>query len=140
MLKKILSISGKPGLFKLISYGKNLIVVENVTDKKRIPAYTHDKIISLGDIAIYTDSEEIPLGDVFDSIYTKFEGKNVDPKNYKTPADLVNFFSEILPNFDRERVYNNDIKKIISWYNILVNANLTEFKHTQEEKADEEQK
>lgn len=139
MLKKILSISGKPGLFKLISYGKNLIVVENVTDHKRTPAYTHDKIISLGDIAIYTDSEEIPLGDVFNTIYKKFEGKAVDAKAYKTSDDLVNFFSEILPNFDRDRVYNNDIKKIISWYNILVNANLTEFKAVEKAEAEDKE-
>ena len=139
MLKKILSISGKPGLFKLISYGKNLIVVENVIDHKRNPAYTHDKIISLGDIAIYTDSEEIPLGDVFDTIYKKFEGKTVDPKAYKTPEDLVKFFSEILPNFDRDRVYNNDIKKIISWYNILVNANLTEFKAVEKSETEDKE-
>lgn len=127
MLKKILSISGKPGLYKLISYGKNLIVVENVTDNKRIPAYSRDKIISLGDIAIYTDSAEVPLGKVFETIYKKYEGKAINPKEYATPADLQAFFSEVLPEYDKERVYNNDIKKIISWYNILVSAEITDF-------------
>lgn len=134
MLKEILSISGRPGLYKLISYGKSLIVVENITDKKRIPAHSRDKIISLGDIAIYTDSTEIPLNEVFEKISVKFEGKVIDAKEYATPEKLHEFFAEILPNYDRDRVYNNDIKKIITWYNTLINAGYTKFV---EDKAEE---
>ena len=116
MIKNILCISGKPGLFKLVSQGKNMLIVESLTTKKRTPAYSHDKIVSLGDIAIYTDEEEVPLSQVFQTIYDK-EGKKLEVANYKTDASLEKFFGEILPNYDRERVYNTDIKKVISWYN-----------------------
>ena len=124
-------------MYKLISYSKNLIIIENLTDKKRTPAYSHDKIISLGDIAIYTSTEEVPLKDVLNTIYEKFEGKVIDPKAYATPDALRAFFIDILPDFDQERVYNNDIKKIISWYNILVNAGYTDF--SEEEKQEEKE-
>ncbi|MEG0010996.1 MAG: DUF5606 domain-containing protein [Muribaculaceae bacterium] len=139
MLKKILSVSGKPGLFKLISYGKNLIVIECIADGKRVPAYSNDKIISLGDIAIYTDTTEVPLGVVLKTIYTKFDGKPLNAKEYNTPESLRNFFQEILPAYDKERVYNNDIKKIISWYNILINAGITDFSNDEEQKDNNEE-
>ena len=127
MLKKILSISGKPGLYRLISYGKNMIIVESLVDKKRFPAYSNNKIISLGDIAIYTSGEEVPLANVLDSISKKYEGKALVAADYKTNDALQGFFSEILPDYDRERVYNTDIKKVISWYNVLVGAGITDF-------------
>lgn len=136
MLKKILSISGKPGLYRLISYGNKIIVVEGLADKKRMPAYSNYKIISLGDIAIYTSGEEVPLGNVLDTIFKKYEGKALDPANYKTAEQLQGFFGDILPDYDRERVYNTDIKKVIQWYNILVNAGETNF--LEEEKTEEE--
>lgn len=128
MLKKILSIAGKPGLYNLISYGKNMLIVENLSDGKRFPAYSHDKIISLGDIAIYTYNEEVALSEVMQTIYDKNEGKAVDAKKYSDKKTLFDFFKEILPEFDQERVYPNDIKKVISWYNILVGAGFTSFK------------
>ena len=134
MLKQILSISGKSGLYKLVSYGKNMIIVEGLSDEKRFPAYSHDKIISLGDIAIYTYDEEVALGTVMQTIYDKNEGKAVDVKTDK--ASLFAFFSEILPDFDQERVYPNDIKKVIAWYNILVGAGFTSFKVEEEEAAE----
>ena len=136
MLKKILSISGKQGLFKLVSYGKNMIIVEGLNDSKRFPAYAHDKIISLGDIAIYTYDEEIALSAVMQTIYDKNEGKAIDAKNYKDKASLFSFFEEVLPDFDQERVYPNDIKKVIAWYNLLVGAGFTSFK---EETAETEE-
>ena len=114
MLKKILSISGKPGLYRLISYGKGIIIVENVTDNKRMPAYTRDKIIALGDIAIYTDDTEVPLADVLTTIAEKYNSQVLDTKLYKSAAQLQQFFEEVLPNYDHDRVYNTDIKKIIS--------------------------
>lgn len=133
MLKKILSISGKSGLYKLISYGKNMLIVEGLNDGKRFPAYSHDKIISLGDIAIYTYDEEIALNVVMQSIYDKNEGKVIDAKKYTDKNSLFDFFKEILPDFDQERVYPNDIKKIISWYNILIGAGFTSFKEESNE-------
>lgn len=139
MLKKILSISGKPGLYKLISYGKNLIVVENLADNKRIPAYSRDKIISLGDIAIYTDSEEVALGEVFKTIYEKYDHKQLDAKQYKEAPALKEFFEGVLPNYDRDRVYNTDIKKVISWYNILVGAGITDFVAKEETPSEKEE-
>ena len=96
-------------------------------DKKRFPAYSNNKIISLGDIAIYTSGEEVPLANVLDSISKKYDGKALVAADYKTNDALQGFFSEILPDYDRERVYNTDIKKVISWYNVLVGAGITDF-------------
>lgn len=136
MLKKILSISGKPGLFKLVSYGKNMLIVEGLSDGKRFPAYSHDKIISLGDIAIYTYDEEVALSNVMQAIYDKNEGKAIDAKQYSDKSALFSFFSEVLPEFDQERVYPNDIKKVITWYNLLVGAGFTSFKEEETEDAE----
>lgn len=135
MLKKILSISGKPGLYRLISYGKGIIIVENVTDNKRMPAYTCDKIIALGDIAIYTDDTEVPLADVLTTIAEKYNSQVLDTKLYKSAAQLQQFFEEVLPNYDHDRVYNTDIKKIISWYNTLISAGITDFSIKSEEES-----
>ena len=135
MLKKILSISGKPGLYRLISYGKGIIIVENVTDNQRMPAYTRDKIIALGDIAIYTDDTEVPLADVLTTIAEKYNSQVLDTKLYKSAAQLQQFFEEVLPNYDHDRVYNTDIKKIISWYNTLISAGITDFSIKSEEES-----
>ena len=137
MLKTILSISGKPGLYKLVSQGKNMLIVESLQTKKRIPAYAHDKVVSLGDIAIYTSNEEVPLSNVFETIY-KQENKVLDASLYKTTEQLNSFFEKILPDYDKERVYPTDIKKIISWYNLLVNAGITEFVEQKKESESKE--
>ena len=130
MLKTILSISGKPGLYKLISQGKNMLVVESVNaEKKRFPAYGNEKIISLADIAMYTDDAEVPLYEVFEAMKAKEQSAAaaIDPKK-ATPEQLREYLGEVLPNFDRDRVYVGDIKKLIAWYNILVSNGITEFK------------
>lgn len=134
MLKTILSISGKPGLYKLVSQGKNMLIVESLSaDKKRFPAYSHEKIISLGDIAMYTDEEEVPLKDVLTSIKEKENGAAASLEVKKASQDeLRNYLGEVLPNFDRERVYANDIKKLISWYNILIANGITDFQDQEE--------
>lgn len=136
MLKTVLSISGKLGLYRLVSQGKNMLIVESLQTKKRLPAYAHDKLVSLGDIAIYTTGEEVPLAQVFQTIYDK-EGQKLDSKEYKTEDQLRKFFSEILPDYDEERVYMTDIKKIISWYNQLVDAGITTFVAKEEPAAEE---
>ena len=128
MLKTVLSISGRPGLYMLVSQGKNMLIVESIATGKRMPAYAHDKIISLGDIAIYTMEEDIPLADVFESIKEKNEGKIVDVKAMKSDKEIREYFATVLPDFDDERVYTNDIKKVFAWYNALVEAGMTEFK------------
>lgn len=130
MLKTILSIAGKPGLYKLISQGKNMLIVESVnTEKKRSPAYGNEKIISLADIAMYTDDAEVPLYEVLEAMKTKEGGAvtTINPKK-ASAEQLREYLGEVLPNFDRERVYVADIKKLISWYNILVTNGLTDFK------------
>lgn len=136
MLKTILSISGRPGLFKLVSQGKNMLIVESLTTKKRMPAYARDKVVSLGDIAIYTDGEEVPLSKVMTTIYEK-NGKALDPNSYKTNDEIRDFFLDVLPNFDQDRVYLTDIKKIISWYNLLLEAGITSFEEKTEENSEE---
>ena len=128
MIKTILSISGRPGLFKLVNQGKNMLIVESLLNGKRTPAYAHDKVISLGDIAIYTYNEEVALADVFESIKAKNDGKKVDVKALGNEAQIREYFATILPEFDDERVYTNDIKKVFSWYNMLIDAGFETFK------------
>ena len=137
MLKEILSVTGKPGLFKLISQGKNMLIVESLTDGKRIPAYSKDKVVSLGDIAIFTETTEVPLGQVLESIKMKENSLvcSIDPK---TDNDkLRSYLGEILPDYDRDRVYPSDIRKLLSWYNILINAQITDFNSEEKEKSEE---
>ncbi len=128
MLKRILSISGKPGLFELVSQGKNMLILESLTEKKRVPAYTHEKILSLGDIAIYTEEGEVPLVDVLRSMKEKEGGKTVsfDPKK-ADGKQLAEYLASVLPNFARDRVYSSDIKKLITWYNILIESGRDDF-------------
>ena len=141
MLKKILCISGRPGLYELKSYGKNMIIVEGLADKKRFPAYTRDKIISLGDISMYTTDQDVPLGEVLQSVYKKCEGKELDLAKIKTDDQLDKFFAEVLPNYDSERVYRSDIRKLFNWYNMLVKAGITDFTKKEEEpEAEAEEK
>ena len=104
MLKKILSISGKPGLYEIVSQGKNMLIVESLSEKKRLPAYANEKIISLADIAIFTDEDEVPLKTVFNSIKTKESGKEASISPKSKPEELREYFATILPNFDRNRV------------------------------------
>ena len=136
MLKTILSISGRRGLFKLVSHGKNMLIVESLEDGKKVPAYAKDKVISLGDIAIYTVGAEVPLHEVLTSIKNKEKGEKASISTSAKPDELRAYLAEVLPEYDRERVYPSDIKKLISWYNILIGAGITEF--TPEEPAAEE--
>ncbi len=138
MLKEILAISGRPGLYRLVKYGKNVIIVENITDKKRSTAYSRDKVISLGDISMYTESGDKPLGEILEVIKTKYDAKPLDAAKYKEADALQAFFKEIVPDFDVDRVYNTDIKKLINWYNLLINSGMTDFLPKEEEKAEEE--
>lgn len=133
MLKTILAISGKPGLYKLISQGKNMLIVESVADRKRMPIYASDKVISLGDIAMYTDADEVPLSVVLEAVKTKEEGKEASLDYKKASAEeLGEFMTAVLPNYDRDRVHLSDIKKLIQWYNLLVSNGVTEFAESAE--------
>lgn len=140
MLKKILSISGKPGLYKLVSQGKNMLIVESLADGKRIPAFSKDKVVSLADIAIFSDAGEVKLAEVLEKLKNH---ENSSVCQIDTKADnnvLRKFMAEILPDYDRERVYPSDIRKLINWYNILITKGITDFseKETGEEGSETE--
>lgn len=106
-----------------------MLIVEALTDGRRLPVYAREKIISLGDIAIYTDGDEVPLYEVLNSVKAKEEGKAVSSidASRATPDELRAYMAEVLPNFDRERVYPTDIKRLLSWYNLLISAGITDF-------------
>ena len=137
MFERILTVSGKPGLFQLLSQGRNMFIVESVdATKKRMPVYNSDKVVMLDDIAIYTDTEEVPLRDVFAKIYEKENGViQLDIKS-STPEELVEYFESVMPDYDRERVYLTHIKKIYSWYNILVANGVVDFVSKDNEAAE----
>lgn len=129
MLETILAISGKPGLYRLVSRGNRNLIVETLDDKKkRMPAFGADKVISLADIAMYTEEGEVPLREVLTALKKKENGE-LAAFDYKKASreELGAYFVEILPDYDRDRVYPADIKKLISWYNLLVKAGLTDF-------------
>ncbi|MBR5510784.1 MAG: DUF5606 domain-containing protein [Bacteroidaceae bacterium] len=137
MFETIMTISGKPGLYRMLSRGNNMFIVETIdATHKRIPVYNSDKIVLLDDIAIYTDTEEVPLRQVFQLLFEKAQG--VLPFNIKetTPEDMKEYFESVLPDYDKERVYITHIKKIYSWYNILVANEITDFKEPEEETAE----
>ena len=120
-LSGIISISGKPGLYKVIAQGKNSVIVESVMDKKRFPAYATDRISALEDISIYTLESDVPLKDVFESMYKKYDGK----EGLSHKDDVINLqevLFEILPDYDEDKVYPSDIKKLFQWYNMLLKA------------------
>ena len=131
-LSKIMSISGKNGLFKLISQGKNNFIVESLEDGKRVPAFSHDGIATLDNISIFTEDEDVSLTSVFQSIFKKENG-NAVPSNINDNTSLKKYFQEILPNYDKERVYVSNIKKVISWYNILIKHNIIDIEEPQAE-------
>lgn len=137
MLKDILAISGQPGLYKLVSNTKNGIIVENLETKKRMPAYATSKVSALEDIAIYTvDGEDKPLSEVFKSIRDKENGeqaiKSKSPNN-----ELKAYFEEIMPDYDADRVYVSDMKKLFQWYNILQGLNMLDLLDAKEEEQEE---
>ena len=128
MFERIITVSGKPGLYRLISSGRNMFVVEAIdATHKRMPVYNSDKIVMLDDIAIYTDTEEVPLRSVFAAIYEKENAVLPFDLKMSTPEELVAYFESVMPDYDRERVYLTHIKKMYTWYNILVENGVTDF-------------
>ena len=129
MLQTILSIAGKPGLYKLVSRGKSNLIVESLDEThKRQPAFATDRVTSLADIAMFTDSEDVPLGEILTKLRDKENGKVASLNWRKASAkELQAYFGEVLPNFDRDRVHNSDIKKPLQWYEILVKVGETNF-------------
>mgnify|MGYP001295624343 CR=1 FL=1 len=132
-LKEILSVTGRRGLFKTIAHTKTGLIVESLIDKKRIPVYPSDKISNLEDIFIFTTETEKPLKEVFRLIYDREQGgKTIDHKT--DDIKLREYFEQILPDYDKDRVYTSDIRKVISWYNQLIANNLLDFSEKTEKK------
>ena len=142
MKQTILAISGKPGLYKLVSRAKNSLIVEALDGTgKRMPAFGSDRITSLADIAMFTETEDVPLMKVLASLRDLEKGK-VTSLNYKkaTPQELHDYFTKVLPEWDQERVHNSDIKKLLQWYDILVEAGITDFEDPEAEAETAEEK
>ncbi len=134
-LSKILSIAGKPGLYKLAGEAKNNLVVESLTDGKRMPAFSHERISSLQEISIYTKDEDLPLHDALKMIYDMTEGQKVDNPKKMSSAQLKLLFRKAIPDYDEGSVYVSDMKKVFTWYNTLLEKELLDF--SEEEKPEE---
>ena len=137
MLKEILAITGKPGLFKIKAHTGKSLIVEELESGKKFPVSMRDKVVSLGDIAMYTESDDKPLAEILELIYAKENGKTVDVKNLIDDGNLKSQFEEYLPDFDKERVRDSDIKKLFTWYNLLVNAGFSKFVDEEETKEED---
>jgi hypothetical protein len=133
-LSGIISISGMSGLYKVVAQAKNGLIVESILDKKRVAVQSTNKVSSLEDVSIYSTADDVPLKDVFQKIYEKESGKtSIDHKS--ADAELKKYFKAVFAEYDEERVYVSDIKKVINWYNILQKEGLLE---KQPEQTDEE--
>lgn len=123
-LEKVLAIAGKPGLYKLIAQTRGGFVAESLLDKKRLSVNVQQNVSVLSEIAIYTLSEEVPLKNVFEKIKEKEKGQQTSVKAKDSKDKLEEYFFEILPDYDEDRVYVSDIKKVIQWYNLLQEHNM----------------
>jgi len=141
MKEQILAITGKPGLYRLLSQGKNMLIVENITTHHRMPAYASNKVVALSEVAIYTTGDDMPLFEVMDKVKSATESKPVDIKALGGDAEIREYFGKVFPEYDSERVYTTDIKKFFNWYNTLIRAGITDFapetKDTEEAAAEE---
>ena len=139
MKETILAIAGKPGLYKLVSRGKNNLIVEALdATHRRQPAFATDRITSLNDIAMFTETDDVPLMDVLDNMKKLEEGKKASINEKKASGqELQDYFTKVLPEWDRDRVQNSHIKKLITWYNILIENGITDFKDETEETKEE---
>lgn len=135
-LTDILAITGKPGLYKLVSRGNNMLIVESLVDGKRMPTYARDKIVALSDISMFTNADDVRLNEVLTNCgkVEKLKPVGFDPKKAET-EQLNTWFDAVLPDWDKDRVRPSDIRKLIQWYNILIKAGITEF--VVEDEADE---
>lgn len=126
-LKDVLAISGMPGLYKFVAQSVNGIIVESLTDRKRMNVSATSKVSSMAEIAIYTEGEDKPLNEIFEEIFLQYKGAPV-LSHKSSPEEMKNFLEEVLPSYDKQRVHLSDIKKIIMWYNALIEAGMTNFK------------
>lgn len=140
MEQTILAIAGKPGLYKLVSRGKSSLIVEALDEThRRVPAFATDRVTSLADITMFTEGEDLPLGTILARVRDKEGAKKASINWRKASAkELQDYFASVVPDFDRDRVHNSDIKKLLQWYNILIAAGITDFEDKAE--ADSEDK
>lgn len=131
-LKSIISVTGKPGLYKIVSQTKNGFVVESLVDNKKVPVYASDKVSALEDISIYTTTEDMPLIEVYAKVYEFTKGEAAIDHNAK-PEELRTYLAKVVP-FDQERVYNSDLKKLFLWFNILVKSDFIKNQEAEEKK------
>ena len=129
MVQTILSIAGKPWLYNLVSRGKSNLIVESLDEThKRQPVFSSDRVTSLADIAMFTEGDDVPLMDVLAAIRDKEEGKACSLQYKKASSnELREYFAQVLPNFDRDRVHDSDIRKLLQWYNILIANGISDF-------------
>ena len=138
-LTKILAVSGKPGLFKVLSQTKNGFIVESLIDGKRFPVFSHERASALQEISIFSTGEDIPLKDVLKKLNEKLGSEKApDPKN--EPGVIQGFFEEVIPDYDKERVHLSDMKKVLTWYNILLEKDMLDFTEEETQEKAEEQK
>ena len=135
MQQTMLAIAGKPGLYKLVTRGNNNLIVEALdATHRRMPAFATDRITSLGDIAMFTETDDVPLTDVLENLKNLEGGKKASINEKKaSSAELHEYFSKVLPEWDQDRVKDSHIKKLITWYNILIEAGITDFKDAEPE-------
>ncbi len=138
MLKEILSITGKPGLYRILTPGKRTLLVEDLISKKKFPLGSRDRVVCLGDIAMYTIGEDLPLDKILDRVYAVEEGRKIDFKAMDNDM-LREEFAKAVEDFDRDRVYPSDIKKLFNWYNLLISEGYTKFTEEPNETSSESQ-
>ncbi|HFB61910.1 MAG TPA: hypothetical protein ENJ69_02890 [Bacteroidetes bacterium] len=136
-LSKILSIAGKPGLYKLAGEAKNNLVVESLTDGKRMPAFAHERISSLQEISIYTTGEDLPLHDALKMVYEMTGGQPVENPKKMSSARLKELFKQAIPDYDEDSVYVSDMKKVFTWYNLLLEKGMLDFSEEEEKEKTE---
>lgn len=138
MLREIISITGKPGLYRILSQGRGNLIVEDLGNGHRFPVHARDKVVSLGDIAMYTESGDTPLGEILEKVKARHEGGKIDMTGFADGKSLHDEFAIIVEDYDRDRVRDRDIRKLFTWYNILLDAGFTEFVEKQTEAGAEE--
>ena len=141
MKDTVLSISGRPGLFKLVAQGRGMLIIESIEETpKRTTAGARDRVTSLNDVAMYTDDEDVPLTSILQNIYDTLKGATTDAdKKTASKKDLEDFMKMALPTYDRDRVHASDMKKLAQWYNILVKNGYTEFAEKEETQEPEKE-
>lgn len=138
-LEKVLSISEKPGLFKLVTQTRNGFIAESLIDGKRVSVNMNSNVSLLSEIAIYTLTEEVPLIQVLKKIKDKENSKETSISHKSSKDELEEYFFEVLPDYDEDRVYASDIKKVIRWYNLLQQNKMLDLLEEDEKSTDEEE-